>query len=222
MTRIQEKFKQGAKKMILEIILGVSIFFNVMLVWYIYKLLKNLLDIEDQFLEMKTKLIEFATHLKGINKVESFYGDPTITALIEHMKKLSIDIEEYANTTYFKVTADNLKNYNKCSFSILSPEVQNSDSFFDGITPYNPEPSKGLETGCQFIMMNYQKIDTNMSNYTYIFKDSSFVLKSDNLTDNNNNCVRNFTSIKTQKLEHTNSEVVYTYVTPKDQIPENP
>ena len=25
-----------------------------------------------------------------------------------------------------------------------------------------------------------------------------------------------------QKLEHTNSEVVYTYVTPKDQIPENP
>lgn len=82
--------------MILEIILGVSIFFNVMLVWYIYKLLKNLLDIEDQFLEMKTKLIEFATHLKGINKVESFYGDPTITALIEHMKKLSIDIEEYA------------------------------------------------------------------------------------------------------------------------------
>lgn len=132
------------------------------------------------------------------------------------------DIEEYANTTYFKVTADNLKNYNKCSFSILSPEGQNSDSFFDGITPYNPEPSKGLETGCQFIMMNYQKIDTNMSNYTYIFKDSSFVLKSDNLTDNNNNCVRNFTSIKTQKLEHTNSEVVYTYVTPKDQIPENP
>ncbi len=82
--------------MILEIILGVSIFFNVMLVWYIYKLLKNLLDIEDQFLEMKTKLIEFATHLKGINKVESFYGDPTITALIEHMKKLSADIEEYS------------------------------------------------------------------------------------------------------------------------------
>ena len=82
--------------MILEIILGVSIFFNVMLVWYIYKLLKNLLDIEDQFLEMKTKLIEFATHLKGINKVESFYGDPTITALLEHMKKLSADIEEYS------------------------------------------------------------------------------------------------------------------------------
>ncbi len=64
--------------------------------WYVYKLLKNLLDIEDGFQEVKTKLIEFATHLKAINKVESFYGDPTITALIEHMKRLSNDIEEYS------------------------------------------------------------------------------------------------------------------------------
>lgn len=83
--------------MILEIILGVSILLNAMLSWYIYKLLKNLIDVEDQFQEIKTKLIEFATHLKGINKVESFYGDPTITALVEHMKKLAKDIEEYSS-----------------------------------------------------------------------------------------------------------------------------
>ena len=55
-----------------------------------------MLEISDQFDELRTKLIEFATHLKAINKVESFYGDPTITALIEHMKRLSVDIEEYA------------------------------------------------------------------------------------------------------------------------------
>mgnify|MGYP001374064118 CR=1 FL=1 len=82
--------------MIIELILGVSILLNIILVWYIYKLLRNLIDFEDQFQEMKVKLIEFATHLRGINKVESFYGDPTITALIQHMKKLSQDIEEYS------------------------------------------------------------------------------------------------------------------------------
>ena len=82
--------------MITEIILGVSILLNIILVWYVYKLLRNLIDFEDQFQEMKVKLIEFATHLRGINKVESFYGDPTITALIQHMKKLSQDIEEYS------------------------------------------------------------------------------------------------------------------------------
>ena len=80
----------------IEIFLGFSILLNVMLSWFVYKLLRNLIDIEEGFQEIKTKLIEFATHLKGINKVESFYGDPTITALIEHMKRLSNDIEEYS------------------------------------------------------------------------------------------------------------------------------
>ena len=47
-------------------------------------------------MEIRTKLIEFATHLRGINRVESFYGDPTITALVEHMKRLADDIEEYS------------------------------------------------------------------------------------------------------------------------------
>tara|TARA_B100001113_G_C20953217_1_gene554061 strand:- start:264 stop:578 length:315 start_codon:yes stop_codon:yes gene_type:complete len=82
--------------MIIEIILGLSVLINIVLGWYIYKLLRNLIDIEDRFLDMKSKLIEFATHLRAINRVESFYGDPTITALIEHMKRLSDDIEEYS------------------------------------------------------------------------------------------------------------------------------
>lgn len=82
--------------MIMIMILGVSILLNLILMWYIYKLLKNLIDMEDQFMDMKTKLVEFATHLRAINKVESFYGDPTITALVEHMKKLAQDIEEYS------------------------------------------------------------------------------------------------------------------------------
>tara|TARA_Y100001938_G_C8099564_1_gene440572 strand:+ start:3727 stop:4035 length:309 start_codon:yes stop_codon:yes gene_type:complete len=82
--------------MITEIILGFSVLLNILLIWYVYKLLRNLLNIEDEFQEIRTKLVEFATHLRGINKVESFYGDPTITALIEHMKRLANDIEDYS------------------------------------------------------------------------------------------------------------------------------
>lgn len=82
--------------MILFIILGFSILINALLGWYIYKLLRNLISLEDNFLEMKSKLLEFATHLRAINKVESFYGDPTITALVEHMKRLAGDIESYS------------------------------------------------------------------------------------------------------------------------------
>ena len=72
-------------------------------------------------------------------------------------------------------------------------------------------------------MMNYQKLDTNMSNYTYIFKDSSFVLKAESLRDppEQSSCTRKFSSIKTQRIEHTKNELNYTYATPKDQLPEN-
>ncbi len=82
--------------MILYIILGLSILINALLGWYIYKLLRNLISMEDQFLELKSKLLEFATHLRAINKVESFYGDPTISSLVEHMKRLAGDIENYS------------------------------------------------------------------------------------------------------------------------------
>ena len=87
------------------------------------------------------------------------------------------DIEDYSNEEFHKINGEDLNKYNKCGFTILSPEI-NTTSMLEGITPINYEPGKGLDWGCQFIMMNYQKIDTNMSNYAYIFKDSSFVLKS--------------------------------------------
>ena len=82
--------------MILYFILGFSILLNALLGWYIYKLLRNMISIEDGFYNMREKLLEFATHLRAINKVESFYGDPTITALVEHMKRLAGDIEVYS------------------------------------------------------------------------------------------------------------------------------
>ena len=82
--------------MILYFLLTLSVLVNAILGWYIYKLLRNLISMEDGFYDMKGKLLEFATHLRAINKVESFYGDPTITALIEHMKRLAGDIEKYS------------------------------------------------------------------------------------------------------------------------------
>ena len=86
--------------------------------------------------------------------------------------------------TYLQFKKENLfvtsfKDYCKHTFGFLSPKVTTGDSVFSNISPVNPEPGRGLEAGIQFIMLNYQKIDTNMSNYAYIFKDSSFVEKAE-------------------------------------------
>ena len=84
------------------------------------------------------------------------------------------DVEDYVNPEHHKLDKETLMEYNKHSFTILSPET-GGDSLFNGISPVNFEAGKGLESGCQFIMMNYQKIYTNMSNYIYLFKDSSLL-----------------------------------------------
>lgn len=81
---------------LLSFLLLVSFTLNCFIAWYGYRLLRNMVEITDNFDEMRTKLIEFATHLRAINKVESYYGDPTITALVRHMKQLANEIEEYA------------------------------------------------------------------------------------------------------------------------------
>ena len=41
---------------ILSLILGFSLLINVLLGWYVYKLIRNLLDYEDNFLDLKSKL----------------------------------------------------------------------------------------------------------------------------------------------------------------------
>jgi len=87
--------------MIIEVALALSVLLNVFMGWYMYRLLRNMLEITDAFDDMRSKLIEFATHLKAINSVESFYGDPTITALVKHMKTLASDIEDYTKMIVF-------------------------------------------------------------------------------------------------------------------------
>ena len=80
----------------LSTLLGFSVLLNVTMGWYVYKLIRNLLHYEDNFLDLRSKLLEFATHLRAINKVESYYGDQTISALIQHMKKIAQEVENYS------------------------------------------------------------------------------------------------------------------------------
>ena len=122
------------------------------------------------------------------------------------------DIEDYSNEDFHKISGSDLSRYNKCGFTILSPEKK-TESIFDGITPTNYEAGKGLEWGCQFIMMNYQKIDTNMSNYIYIFKDSSFVLKNDKFApeEERKECRKFFTGERMVFEDKDQKEINYIY-----------
>jgi hypothetical protein len=121
------------------------------------------------------------------------------------------DIEDYVNPEHHKVSKTQVLEYNKCSFTILSPAKKNP-SLLSGISPLNYEPGKGLEAGCQFIMMNYQKINGPMSNYLYVFKDTSLVEKVDTKVTCRSKI---FEGLKEEKVNLNKSELNYLYASTK-------
>lgn len=70
---------------------------------------------------------------------------------------------------------NNLASFNKVGISIITP-LNPSD-----VLSTNFDPSNAFMHGCQFVTMNFQINDDNMSSYINIFKESSFRLKPDSL-----------------------------------------
>lgn len=91
-------------------------------------------------------------------------------------------LEEYVNYTYGKEdmkrinikdidSENNLLEFNKTKMSMVYPHDEGD--FFTT----NYDPDLAWRYGCQFVAMNFQKIDKNMDKYIEKFKNKSFVLK---------------------------------------------
>ena len=121
------------------------------------------------------------------------------------------DIEDFVNPTHHKVSKDQVLEYNKCSFTLISPGIENA-GMFGGISPINFDVGKSLEAGAQYMMMNYQKLDTNMINYMYVFKDTSFVEK----VDTSKSCATKiYEGMKEERVDLNRSEINYLYASTK-------
>jgi hypothetical protein len=72
-----------------------SVLLNVGLLWYVKQILTNLLFISDNQGDLFLRLDSFSNHLQNVHELETFYGDETLTALIEHMSIVVEEIQEY-------------------------------------------------------------------------------------------------------------------------------
>ena len=90
---------------------------------------------------------------------------PTIDYIVNHVNTIGKTI---LNDTEI---LNNLTSYNKVGISLVIPN-SNVD-----IISTNYDQTEAIFLGCQWISMNFQVNDTNMSNYLEVFKDSSFRLK---------------------------------------------
>ena len=82
--------------MIVNILLGISVCSNICILWYIFRLLRNLVEVTEEFENFKAKLLVFSDHVESISEMETFYGDQTIASLVGHMKIIKEDIANYS------------------------------------------------------------------------------------------------------------------------------
>lgn len=90
----------------------------------------------------------------------------------EELKSITFESldKSVLDPTVIKLDPYDLKNYNKSNMTIVTP---NHHTVFT----YNYDPSIYWNAGCQFVCMNYQKIDEHFDTYISKFKNDSFIAK---------------------------------------------
>ncbi len=78
-------------------LLIVSVFFNIVAVWYIRQMLEKLLFITDNLDFVDTSLKAFKANLDGVYEAERFYGDETLEALCHHAREVADDLELFSS-----------------------------------------------------------------------------------------------------------------------------
>ena len=73
-----------------------SLSLNVVLVWYIIKLLTKLFFIQENMEGLISLNQNFGDHLKELNELEMYYGDETLNGLLKHSKYVVEQIDVYA------------------------------------------------------------------------------------------------------------------------------
>jgi hypothetical protein len=79
----------------LAIFLSLSLALNVLLLWYIRKILFKLLFVSDNIDDLLQSARNFSGHLERIYNMETYYGDEIIKNLIGHSKEIVTELEEF-------------------------------------------------------------------------------------------------------------------------------
>ena len=80
---------------ITAIILCFSAILNFVLIWYIIQLLKRFLNFQAQLDSFIEKIEEYEEHIDIVYNMERFYGDTTLSSLLEHSKDMTKECESF-------------------------------------------------------------------------------------------------------------------------------
>ena len=75
--------------------LVISVILNGVLLWYIRKMLGNLLSVSDNMGNLVKDLVDYQNHLQQLYEMEMYYGEPSIKNLIIHSRQIIEHVKEF-------------------------------------------------------------------------------------------------------------------------------
>ncbi len=81
-------------------LLYASIIMNIIFLWYLKNLLREVDSLQDGIMNMFDKLNVFSDHLEKIHAMEMFYGEPVLQDLINHSREIINDIVDMQQDYY--------------------------------------------------------------------------------------------------------------------------
>ena len=80
---------------LIVVLLIISVTLNVMLVWYIKRLIQEFKYMSGNVDQTSESLNVFVEHLEKLYELETYYGDETLKRLIEHSKDMLEEIKGF-------------------------------------------------------------------------------------------------------------------------------
>ena len=82
---------------LLSVILALSIVINIVLGWYLFRLLKRFLFLSDNLDDLFDQLDGYTLHIENVHSLETFYGEPVLQNLMNHSKEVVDYIDDFRN-----------------------------------------------------------------------------------------------------------------------------
>ncbi len=80
--------------MITETLLSISVIVNIVMVFYVKWVLNNYKEVVLGLENIGNLIAEYVIHLKSVYELEMFYGDDTLSSLLEHGKQIVEKLED--------------------------------------------------------------------------------------------------------------------------------
>jgi len=84
------------------ILLSVSLLINVIFGYAFYQSLKRLIYVSENFEDISEMLEKYLQYVESLYELEMYYGDETISSLLEYSKHIAEEIESFKRSYDFE------------------------------------------------------------------------------------------------------------------------